>query len=102
MRDTANPVLPERGYPDILRLMAKILVSVDERLLARIDRAARRSGLTRSAYLARLAARELGAERGPGTDTRARRGMAALDELFRDRGIPEETTAAVRADRDSH
>jgi hypothetical protein len=81
--------------------MAKVLVSFDEKLLARIDRAARRSGLTRSAYLAHLASREVGGEKGPGIDGRARRGMDALEELFRDRGKPEDSTAAVRADRDS-
>lgn len=86
------------GYP---HRVAKILVSFDEKLLARIDRAARRSGLTRSAYLAHLAARDVVEEKGPGIDGRARRGMDALEELFRDRGGPEDSTAAVRADRDS-
>lgn len=81
--------------------MVKILVSVDDGLLARIDRAARRSGETRSAYLARLAARDLGEERGPGSDSRATRAIARLDELFRSRPAPEEATAAVRAERDS-
>jgi hypothetical protein len=81
--------------------VAKILVSVDERLLGRIDRAARRAGLSRSAYLTRLASRELGVERGPGTENRARRGMDALDALFRRRGAPEESAAAVRAGRDA-
>ena len=81
--------------------MTKVLVSMDERLLARIDRAARRAGMSRSAYLARLAARALGAGDGPGADPRVRGGLAALDELFGSRSVPEETTAAVRADRDS-
>ncbi len=81
--------------------MAKVLVSVDDRLLARIDRAARASGLTRSAYLARLAAREVGAETGPGADRQARRAIAVLEKLFRERPAPEDATAAVRAGRDS-
>lgn len=81
--------------------MTKILVSIDEKLLARIDRAARRSGFTRSAYLARLVARELGAEKGPGVARRTRMAMDALDELFRDRDALEESTRAVRAVRDS-
>jgi hypothetical protein len=79
----------------------KILVSVDEALLARIDRAARRSGLSRSAYLARLAERELGAAGGPGRDPRARRAMRALEDLFQRRGVTEEATAAIRAERDA-
>ena len=45
--------------------MSKILVSVDDKLLARIDRAAKSAGLSRSAYLARLAARDLGEDRVP-------------------------------------
>ncbi len=81
--------------------MAKILVSVDDRLLAQIDRAARKSGLTRSAYLARLASRELETERGPGSDKRVARAMSSLDELFRGRAVSEDPTGAVRAGRDS-
>lgn len=79
----------------------KVLLSIDARLLARIDRAARRLGLSRSAFLSQLAARELGGEAGPGAEPRARRAVRALDALFRDRGVPEEPTAAIRADRDS-
>jgi metal-responsive CopG/Arc/MetJ family transcriptional regulator len=93
--------LRDSGYPGYPRRMVKILVSFDEKLLARIDRAARRSGLTRSAYLAHLASREVEGEKGPGIDARARRGMDALEELFRDRGGREDSTGAVRADRDS-
>jgi hypothetical protein len=43
----------------------------------------------------------VGGEKGAGIDGRARRGMDALEELCRDRGKPEDSTAAVRADRDS-
>ncbi len=82
-------------------VVAKVLLSIDDELLARIDRAAQRAGLSRSAYLARLAARELGAAQGPGAEPRVRRAARALDALFRDRGAPEEATAAVRAERDS-
>lgn len=75
---------------------------MDEDLLARIDSAARRAGLSRSAYLVRLAERELGAAGGPGSDPRARRAMCALDRLFRRRGaFGEEATAAIRAERDA-
>ncbi len=93
--------MPGPGYPDILVAVGKVLVSIDDKLLGRIDRAARAAGLTRSAYLARLAARELGTERGPGTDKRASRAIAVLDELFRGRPTSEDATAAVRAERDS-
>lgn len=89
------------GYPDILRVVSKILVSVDDKLLARIDRAARSAGLSRSAYLARLAARDLGAELGPGADRQARRAIARLEKLFDAQPVEEEATASVRAERDS-
>jgi metal-responsive CopG/Arc/MetJ family transcriptional regulator len=81
--------------------MSKILVSVDDKLLARIDRAARSAGLSRSAYLARLAARDLGVDRGSGADRRARRAIARLDKLFDARSPEDEATAAIRAERDS-
>jgi AraC-like DNA-binding protein len=81
--------------------MAKVLVSIEERLLARIDRAAKESGLSRSAYLTRLAAKEVGSLPGPGRDRRVRRALGRLDRLFRSRSAPEETTAAIRADRDA-
>jgi len=81
--------------------MSKILVSVDDKLLAQIDRAARAAGLSRSAYLARLAARDLGSERGPGADRQARRAIARLQKLFQAQPIKEDATAALRAERDS-
>lgn len=82
--------------------MTKILVSVDDKLLARIDRAARSAGLSRSAYLARLAARDLGADRGPGAGRRARRAIARLEKLFAARPGEGEATETIRAERDSH
>lgn len=81
--------------------MSKVLVSMDDRLLARIDRAARSAGLSRSAYLARLATRELGTDRGPGADSQARRAVARLEKLFDARPIAEDASAAIRAERDS-
>ncbi|MGC9155642.1 MAG: ribbon-helix-helix protein, CopG family [Ferrimicrobium sp.] len=48
-----------------MSFMSKSLVSVDEKLLARIDNAARSAGLTRSAHLSRLAERDLGDVFGP-------------------------------------
>jgi metal-responsive CopG/Arc/MetJ family transcriptional regulator len=94
-------VLPGDGYPDIFQAMSKILVSVDDKLLARIDREAKAAGLSRSAYLARLAARDLGTDRGPGAGTQARRAIARLENLFATQPAEEEGTAAVRAERDS-
>jgi hypothetical protein len=80
--------------------MAKILISLDERLLKRIDAAARRLGLSRSRYLARLAQRDVGAERGPGTEPRVRTALRALDRLFAENPTSGDAAAIVRRMRD--
>jgi metal-responsive CopG/Arc/MetJ family transcriptional regulator len=41
----------------------RVLISIDERLLERIDEAADRLGMTRSAFLAGSAARDLDSDR---------------------------------------
>jgi len=81
--------------------MAKVLVSIDDRLLARIDRAARESGLSRSGYLSRLAANEVESAPGPGRDPKVRRALSRLDGLFREHPVSEDATAAVRAERNA-
>lgn len=80
--------------------MAKVLVSFDERLLKRIDRAAQASGQTRSGYLAWLAETQIGRGSGPGKSPGARRAMRRLDRLFDD-APPGDSTEAVRAERDA-
>lgn len=74
---------------------------MDEKLVARIDRAADKLGLSRSAYLARLAARDLGAEHGPGREPRVREAIADLERLFADNPTPGDITAIIREMRDS-
>ena len=81
--------------------MTKILVSMDEKLVARVDREARRLGLTRSGYLARLAARELGEAKGPGSDPKVRQALANLDRLFAENPHPGDITEIIRKMRDS-
>jgi hypothetical protein len=80
--------------------MGKVLVSFDDALLGRIDRAARSRGLTRSAYLAQLAERDAAHASGPGKTPAVRAALGALDRLFADapRG---DSTAAIRAGRDA-
>jgi hypothetical protein len=60
----------------------RVLISIDERLLAATDRAAARKGLSRSAYLAELATRDIGANSGPGLDPGVRAAMRSLDDLY--------------------
>lgn len=81
--------------------MAKVLVTLDDRLLARIDREARSRGLTRSAYLALLAAREVGARQGPGRRARVRQALSRIDRLFSTAGAREDATEAIRRSRDA-
>lgn len=82
--------------------MVKILVSMDDKLLVLIDKAARALGLTRSAYLSRLAAREVEASRGPGQAAAARQALRRIDELFATHQHETDVTSAVRQERDSH
>lgn len=86
------------GYPTG---MQKVLVSLEERLLARIDREAARQGLSRSAFLARLAAEALDARGGPGRAASVRRALTRLDDLFARNAVTEDATAAIRAERDA-
>lgn len=60
----------------------RVLISIDERLLARIDETCERKGLSRSAYLAQLAAVDLESGSGPGADPRVRAALATMDQLF--------------------
>ncbi|MDQ3149339.1 MAG: type II toxin-antitoxin system HicB family antitoxin [Chloroflexota bacterium] len=60
----------------------RVLISIDERLLARIDNECARNGSKRSTYLAHLAERELQAASGPGITPMARAALAALDTLL--------------------
>ena len=81
--------------------MAKILVSLDQRLLDQINREARERGMSRSALIAELAARSLGERKGPGADPEAHQAIARLRELMK--GTPPgDSTEWIRQDRDSH
>jgi metal-responsive CopG/Arc/MetJ family transcriptional regulator len=56
----------------------RVLISIDARLLTRVDARVQRLGLTRSGYLAQLAAADLEADRSGGP----RPDLAAVDDLF--------------------
>jgi metal-responsive CopG/Arc/MetJ family transcriptional regulator len=59
----------------------RVLISIDERLLARIDQAVERRGLTRSGYLAQLASADLDGQRGPATDAGVRANVQEVRDL---------------------
>jgi hypothetical protein len=80
--------------------MRKVLLSIDDSLLRQIDRAAQARGLSRSAYLSQLAARELGAG-SPGRNAKVRRALAKLDRLSVENGTPVDPTAFIRRERDA-
>ena len=81
--------------------MAKVLVTFEDDLLRRIDQVAKLHGLSRSAYLSRLAARATA--RGPGADPAVQRALARIDELVADAPIVDPRSAAeiIRAERDA-
>jgi hypothetical protein len=60
----------------------RVLISIDDRLLERIDERADRLGLPRSAYLAQLADADLTGGTGPGADPAVRAALAKLDDLL--------------------
>ena len=80
--------------------MAKVLVSLNDALLRRVDRIAKARGLSRSAYLSALAERDVARSEGPGSTRTARRALARLDELFAG-GPAEDSTSVIRAERDA-
>src|SRR6266571_2314723 len=98
-RRAPSAVLGVVGYPDIPRDV-KVLISLDERLLGRIDPEAARRGLSRSALLAEMASRELGAAGGPGATEVSRAAIRRLDRLFAG-NAGTEAAAAARAERDA-
>ena len=80
--------------------MAKVLVSLEDALLRRIDRVARARGLSRSAYLAELADRDVTRALGPGKSAAARQALARVDELLAS-APPGDSTSLVRDERDA-
>jgi metal-responsive CopG/Arc/MetJ family transcriptional regulator len=61
----------------------RVLISIDERTLARIDDAARRDGLTRSGFLAQAAMAQIEGG-GSGGEPRSKAALRALDDLASD------------------
>ena len=62
----------------------RVLISIDEHLLDRIDQACARRGLSRSRYLALLADADLTGGTGPGADPSVRQALERLDALLRE------------------
>lgn len=60
----------------------RVLISIDERLLGRIDQACERLGMSRSAFVARSASRDLEDAGGPGADPGVHAALESLDRLI--------------------
>jgi metal-responsive CopG/Arc/MetJ family transcriptional regulator len=75
--------------------MAKVLISLSDDLLARIDREARSLGSTRSGFLQEAARRQLGWAAPEAIDGALERGRAALASMG-----AFESADVIRADRD--
>jgi len=82
--------------------MAKVLVTIEDNLLKRIDRTVRDRGLTRSAYLVELARRDLDARLGPGADPAVQAALDRLEQLGREvsYATDEDAASLVRRSRD--
>lgn len=76
-------------------------MTIADDLLKRVDDAANKEGVSRSRFLSRAAAQTLGDEIGPGASPNVREAIEGLRELFRRNGFAGDSTAAVRAERDS-
>ena len=60
----------------------RVLISISDALLDRIDEECRSLGMTRSGFLAQLADQQLVAARGPGADPAVHAALAEIDALF--------------------
>lgn len=81
--------------------MSKVLVTLADDLLKRVDRVASSRGMTRSAYLSELAESGLRRQGGQGTSERARRALAKLDHLMEAPTPGADSTQMIRAERDA-
>ena len=90
-------VLRIYGYT---QAMVKILVSIEDKLLKRIDGAARRLGFSRSAYLSHIATLDVERYDGPGKDRQVKGALRSIDELFAAAGRNGDSTRAIREERD--
>jgi predicted transcriptional regulator len=84
------------GYPvDILQAMGKVLISVPDELLERIDRAAKARKTTRSRFLEEAAQHELGWPTAESMDAAVKRAREALASAG-----PFEAGDVIRRDRE--
>lgn len=81
--------------------MPKVLVTMDQNLLARVDKAAVGEGLSRSAYLEKVLVEILPQARTRAELRKRQRALDRLRELGAKHGTPGDATAFIRSERDS-
>jgi sugar (pentulose or hexulose) kinase len=81
--------------------MAKILISIDDRLLEPLDKEAAARGISRSALIAQLTATVLGEPIGPDPNPEAHAALDRLKELFRGDHDNVDSTQVIREMRES-
>ncbi len=81
--------------------MTKILISIDDRLLERLDHEASAQGVSRSALIAQLTAAALGEPIGPGADPEVHAALDRLEAMGRTIRDPVDSTEVIRQMRDS-
>lgn len=87
--------MPRVYLTDILGYVAKVLISVPDELVKRIDREAERRGLTRSGFIQRAAQHELGWPDPDAFDAALERARSAVS------GVGAfESTELIRKERD--
>jgi metal-responsive CopG/Arc/MetJ family transcriptional regulator len=91
--------LTSRDILDIFTVVTKVLISISEETLRQIDRMAKESGLSRSAYIASIAERDAESARKRTASSRAS-ALKRLDRLFAENPSGD-ATAAIRAARDA-
>lgn len=82
-------------------MMTKILVSIDDRLLERLDQEAAKLGISRSALIGRMTAAALGEPVGPGAHPAVHAALDQLQDLFRGDHDDVDSTEVIREMRDS-
>lgn len=81
--------------------MKKVLVTLDEDLLTRLDEEASRAGETRSGFLAHLLERQLSQLADPDRTERIHRAIEDARALVAKYRVDEDATTTIRAMRDS-
>ena len=86
------------GYPTAL--MAKVLITIDDKVLTRLDREVKRRKMTRSAYVQSSLERSLSLK-GPRRNPRARQAVERIRQLAAKYPTTEDSLAALHAEREA-